>query len=253
MGVTLNMMVLFSLVLALGMLVDNGIVVVENIYRLLEEGKDLITASKEGVGEVAIPIIASTATTLAAFVPLMFWDGIMGEFMKYLPMTLIIVLASSLFVALVINPVLTSFFMKVQDLNSKKKPSIKFWIIFAIVAIIFIGVSFLGYLQGISSLVLLANLILLLLIVIILNIFILEPLSKVFQTKVLVILENAYSKFLNWILSGSKPIITFLFSIFLLIGSIVTYFASQPKVVFFPETSPQYANVLIDFSYRKRI
>lgn len=115
MGVTLNVMVLFSLVLALGMLVDNGIVVVENVYRLMDEGYSRIEAAKEGVGEVAWPIIASTATTLAAFVPLALWPGQMGEFMKFLPMTLIIVLSSSLFVALVINPVLTSVFMKIRE------------------------------------------------------------------------------------------------------------------------------------------
>jgi multidrug efflux pump subunit AcrB len=114
-GVTLNVMVLFSLILALGMLVDNGIVVVENIYRLMDEGYKPIDAAKNGVGEVAWPIIASTATTLAAFVPLAVWPGMMGEFMKYLPMTLMIVLGSSLFVALVINPMLTSVLMKVRE------------------------------------------------------------------------------------------------------------------------------------------
>src|SRR5690554_1140707 len=116
-GISLNFMVLFSLILALGMLVDNGIVVVENIYRLMSEGKSPIRAAKEGVGEVAWPIITSTLTTLSAFLPLAFWDDIIGEFMKFLPITLIIVLASSLFVALVINPVLTSLYMKVVDTN----------------------------------------------------------------------------------------------------------------------------------------
>ena len=115
MGVTMNMVVLFSLILALGMLVDNGIVVVENIYRYMQEGFDPVTAAKRGAGEVAWPIIASTATTLAAFIPLAFWPGIMGSFMKFLPITLIIVLSSSLFVALVINPVLTSVLMKVDE------------------------------------------------------------------------------------------------------------------------------------------
>ena len=110
-GVSLNIMVLFSLVLALGMLVDNGIVVVENVYRFMDEGYPAIEATKKGVGEVAWPIIASTATTLAAFVPLALWPGIIGEFMQYLPITLIIVLGSSLFVALVINPVLLAVLM----------------------------------------------------------------------------------------------------------------------------------------------
>ena len=112
-GVTLNTMVLFSLVIALGMLVDNGIVVVENVYRLMDEGMPRMKAAKLGVGEVALPIIASTATTLAAFFPLILWDGIIGKFMQWLPITLIIVLSSSLFVALVINPMLISLYMKI--------------------------------------------------------------------------------------------------------------------------------------------
>lgn len=247
MGVTLNMMVLFSLVLALGMLVDNGIVVVENIYRLLEEGKDIITASKEGVGEVAIPIIASTATTLAAFVPLIFWDGIMGEFMKYLPITLIIVLSSSLFVALVINPVLTSFFMKVQNLNQKKKQSKVFWIILLIVALIFLPISIWAFQAGKTGIVFLANAILLLEAIILLNIFIFEPLSKFFQTKILTILENIYSKFITWALSGYKPVLILLINFVLFVGTIAYFASSQPRVVFFPETSPEYVNVQIDF------
>jgi multidrug efflux pump subunit AcrB len=118
-GVTLNTMVLFSLVIALGMLVDNGIVVVENVYRLMDQGVPRIEAAKQGVGEVAWPIIASTATTLAAFFPLVLWDGIIGKFMQWLPITLIIVLSSSLFVALVINPMLISLYMKVQRKENK--------------------------------------------------------------------------------------------------------------------------------------
>jgi multidrug efflux pump subunit AcrB len=115
MGVTLNFMVLFALVLALGMLVDNGIVTVENIYRFLSQGYTPIQAAKLGAAEVAMPIITSTATTLAAFIPLALWPGIIGEFMKFLPYTLIVVLSSSLFVALVINPSLAARFMKVNE------------------------------------------------------------------------------------------------------------------------------------------
>ena len=118
-GVTLNTMVLFSLVIALGMLVDNGIVVVENVYRLMDEGVPRLEATKQGVGEVALPIIASTATTLAAFLPLILWDGIVGKFMQWLPITLIIVLSSSLFVALVINPMLISLYMKIVPKKNK--------------------------------------------------------------------------------------------------------------------------------------
>ncbi|MBA3889000.1 MAG: efflux RND transporter permease subunit [Gemmatimonadaceae bacterium] len=114
MGITLNMVVLFSLILALGMLVDNAIVVVENIYRYMEEGWDRTQAAVKATGEVALPIIAATATTVAAFAPLMFWPGIVGDFMKYLPLTLIVTLSSSLFVALVIVPTLCAMFMRIE-------------------------------------------------------------------------------------------------------------------------------------------
>ena len=109
-GLTLNTVVLFGLIMALGMLVDNAIVIVENIYRHRQLGYGGIEAAKMGVGEVAWPVITSTATTIAAFVPLLFWPDIMGEFMSYLPKTLIVALISSLFVALVINPVVSARF-----------------------------------------------------------------------------------------------------------------------------------------------
>ncbi|MGA1795234.1 MAG: efflux RND transporter permease subunit [bacterium] len=112
MGITLNMVVLFSLTLALGMLVDNAIVIVENIFRYMEQGVPKFQAAMKATSEVAYPVIGATATTVFAFFPLVFWPGIMGEFMKYLPITLIVTLSSSLFVALVITPALASFVMK---------------------------------------------------------------------------------------------------------------------------------------------
>lgn len=114
MGYTLNMIVLFSLILVLGLLADDAIVVVENIYRYLEEGKPLKTAAYEATNEVAIPVITSTLTTLAAFIPLLAWQGMMGEFMKYLPVTVIVTMTSSLLVAFFINPVLGSKLMKLS-------------------------------------------------------------------------------------------------------------------------------------------
>jgi multidrug efflux pump subunit AcrB len=114
-GFSMNMVVLFSLILALGMLVDNAIVVVENIYRFRERRFDRVRAAKYATAEVAVPIIASTATTLAAFFPMTFWPGIVGEFMKYLPLTLIITLSSSLFVALVILPTLAARMLDTED------------------------------------------------------------------------------------------------------------------------------------------
>jgi multidrug efflux pump len=121
MNITLNTMVLFATVMGLGMLVDNGIVVVENVYRLMDEGVPRMEAAKQGVGEIAWPIIASTGTTLAAFLPLGFWPGIMGKFMIYFPLTLAMVLFSSLFVALVINSMLTSVLMKTEEGEISKK------------------------------------------------------------------------------------------------------------------------------------
>lgn len=120
MGITLNTIVLFSLILALGMLVDNGIVIVENIFRHQAMGKDRIQAAIDGAGEVAAPIAASTLTTLLAFFPIIFMPGIMGDFMSYLPKTVIVVLSSSLFVALVINPTFCARFLKVNPEQQRK-------------------------------------------------------------------------------------------------------------------------------------
>ncbi len=119
-GITLNMVVLFSLTLALGMLVDNAIVIIENCYRFMEQGTNRIEAVMKATSEVAYPVIGSTLTTLAAFSPMLFWPGIMGEFMMYLPLTLIITLTSSLFVALIINPAMASIFMKIKKPKSNQ-------------------------------------------------------------------------------------------------------------------------------------
>ena len=118
MGITLNMVVLFSLTLALGMLVDNAIVIIENIYRFMEQGSSRIEAAMKASSEVAYPVIGSTLTTVAAFFPLLFWPGIMGDFMSYLPLTLIITLSSSLVVALVINPALATYLMKIPTTST---------------------------------------------------------------------------------------------------------------------------------------
>ncbi|MCG8566747.1 MAG: efflux RND transporter permease subunit, partial [Desulfobacterales bacterium] len=120
-GITLNMVVLFALTLALGMLVDNAIVIIENIFRYMQQGVPRLEAAMAAAGEVAWPVIGSTLTTLAAFFPMLFWPGIMGDFMGYLPVTLIITLTSSLFVALVINPALCAFFMQIKSSQQRAK------------------------------------------------------------------------------------------------------------------------------------
>ncbi len=122
MGLTLNMIVLFSLVLAVGMLVDNAIVIIENIYRHHSEGKGRIQAAIDATHEVFWPVVSSTATTVAAFFPMVFWPGMMGEFMAYLPLTVIITLCASLFVALVINPTLGSLWIRVKPHRERTGP-----------------------------------------------------------------------------------------------------------------------------------
>ena len=128
-GYTLNFIILFSLIIALGMLVDNAVVVIENIYRFREEGYSRWEAARLGTAEVGAPVVAATATTVSAFAPMLLWPGIIGEFMSYLPLTLIITLASSLFVALVINPVVTGFFVRVkgredEEADAQQSPAI---------------------------------------------------------------------------------------------------------------------------------
>ena len=230
-GVTLNNMVLYSLILALGMLVDNAIVVVENVYRLYNAGYSLLSATKKGVSEIAYPIIASTLTTLAAFFPLLMWEGIVGQFMSVLPKTLIVVLASSLFVALILNPAFVASFMKIDDINVRInwKKSLKNAGIFAVVAALFYF----------ARIWLLGNILMTITIFILLNLVLLRPLARWFQTKFLVWLENFYTRQLRHALTGYWPVVYFMGTVLLLIFSMVFYFSSNPKVVFFPETEPQ--------------
>jgi multidrug efflux pump subunit AcrB len=235
MGVTLNVMVLFSLVLALGMLVDNGIVVVENIYRLMDEGMNPFRAAIRGVGEVAWPIIASTATTLAAFVPLALWPGIFGEFMKYLPITLMIVLGSSLFVALVINPVLTALYMT----TDRKPPRKKKGTIVSLIGIA-IGIALASFVN-----ITLGNIFIIIGGVTLLNLYVFFPGTAYFQGKVLPRLEAFYNRFLTFALAGKRPVIFIMSTFLLLIFSFVLVGIFQPKVEFFPVNQPKYANVFI--------
>lgn len=244
-GYTVNMMILFSLIMALGMLVDNGIVVVENVYRKMEEGLSKLEAARQGVGEVALPIIASTATTLAAFLPLIMWPGIMGEFMKLLPIGLMITLASSLFVALVINPVLVSAFMRVDhgEIVIRYRR-------FNIMSASFIGFGALfiiAYFATGGGALWLGNLLVTIGLLIPLNIYVLHPAAIKFQDKFLPWLENLYSNFLAYALSGWRPYAFFFGTFGLLFFSFGLMGAFPPKVLFFPENEPKYVNVFIEF------
>ncbi len=237
-GVTVNMMVLFSLILALGMLVDNGIVVVENVYRLMEEGYSPLAATKKGVGEVAMPIISSTATTLAAFLPLALWPGLMGQFMAYLPLGVMITLTSSLFVALVVNPVLISTFMKIQDGNRTINYK-KMWRNVGILA----GIGALFLLIGWTVL---GNLFIVLGLIIALDVYVLDPLSTRFQAVFLPFLERIYSSTLTFALGGWRPYVFFFGTVLLLVVSFALMAVFPPKVIFFPINEPKYVNVFIE-------
>lgn len=240
-GYTLNMVVLFSLILALGMLVDNAIVVVENIFRYMQNGYRSREAAKYGVGEVAIPIISSTATTLAAFLPLAFWPGLMGSFMKYLPITLIVTLSSSLFVALVINPVIAAKMMKVDQrsddpaVRRRRKRNV------VIGAGVMVGISALTHIGGF---IWLRNLLWIVAAISLLNIFFLRGGSFWFQKRVMPLLEHAYDKFIRMALR--IPIAVIGGTSLLLILSFVLLGIKSPKVVFFPSADPRYVNAFVE-------
>lgn len=255
MGFTLNMMVLFSLILALGLLVDNGIVVVENVYRLMQEGKTALEAARQGVGEVAMPIISSTATTLAAFFPLIFWDSMIGEFMSFLPITLIVVLASSLFVALVFNPVFTAILMK---LESGEREAVKRTPVIVSAALLGLGALIWAMSKGAlaeqievtesyNTGMVIGGLFIAFGLIGFVNIFILKPASRWFQNVVLPMLENTYEKTLTFALRKRNPVFFLLGTVMLLVVSLMAVGAAGLKVVFFPESEPQYINVYAEF------
>ena len=244
MGITLNTMVLFALVMGLGMLVDNGIVVVENVHSLMSEGKSSKQAAKEGIGEIAWPIIASTATTLAAFFPLGLWPGTMGKFMIYFPMTLSIVLGSSLFVALVINATLTGNFMKLEEEEMSKKSLIKWSALLGIVGLILLVIGFVGNVNGFKGI---GNLMIFFAIMLWVYKYYLLRIQNYFMNVTLVKLESFYKKSLSFALSGKKPYIFLIGTFALLIFSFVLVGIAQPKVDFFPENQPNQIMAYIEF------
>jgi len=237
-GATVNMMVLFGLVLALGMLVDNGIVVVENIHRFIGKGYSLFEAARYATGEIAVPIITSTLTTLAAFFPLLFWKGIMGEFMKHLPITLIIALSASLFVALVINPVLASRFIKregetLRPLWKKTRRTL------AVMA----GLAGLFYLAGWTSL---GTFTLIMALLVALYQLFLYDLSAWFQREILPWMEGYYLKVLRFTLRGRNAIWSLLAVFALLFLAIAFYGLRHGDVQFFPVNEPRFINVFAE-------
>ena len=239
-GYTMNTMVLFGLVMGLGMLVDNGIVVVENVYRLMEkEGMSRIAAAKAGIGEIAFPIIVSTATTIAAFIPLGAWPGLMGEFMIYFPITLSVVLGSSLIVAVFFNSMLVSQFMEIKDREISTKSLWRLTIIMGGLGIVLLfgspGVRVFGNLMVLTPVLFWMY-----------KLFI-KNLAHAFQNSFLVRLENNYQKFLAFALSGYKPGLFLGGTFFLLFTSFALMGIFPPSIEFFPENQPQQILVFIEY------
>lgn len=239
-GYTMNTMVLFALVMGLGMLVDNGIVVVENVYRLMdEEGMSRIQAAKQGIGEIAYPIIISTLTTVAAFFPLGFWPGVIGSFMMIFPITLSIVLGSSLIVALFFNSVLVSRLMGVEEKSIGKKPLIRLTIVLVILGGLMLTAN--SAIRGLGSL-----LIFVAILMWIYKYFLMDAAIK-FQRNFLPVLEEKYRRALRFALKGKMAYVFFFGVIGVFILSIITTAIKSPKVEFFPENQPNQIIVYIEY------
>ena len=238
-GFTLNRMVLFGLVMGLGLLVDNGIVVVENIYRLMSrEGLSRVQAAKLGIGEVALPIIVSTATTIAAFIPLGTWPGTLGEFMIYFPITLSAILGSSLIVAIFFNSMLVSNFMDLSEREISRTNLMKMTYILGGLAIVFVLFK---DTRAIGSL-----------LVFICFLFwaykyVIKNSAVKFQNTLLVKLENRYNEFLSFALAGFRPYLFLLGTISLFFISILLMAIFPPKVEFFPDNEPQQILVYLEY------
>jgi multidrug efflux pump len=238
-GFTLNRMVLFGLVMGLGLLVDNGIVVVENIYRLMsKEGMSRVKAAKLGIGEVALPIIVSTATTIAAFIPLGTWPGTLGEFMIYFPITLSAILGSSLIVAIFFNSMLVSSFMDLSEQEISRTNLIKMTYILgglAIVFVLFQDTRAIGSLLAFICFLFWSYK------------YVIKNSAVKFQNTLLVKLENRYNEFLSFALAGFRPYLFLLGTISLFFVSILLMAIFPPKVEFFPDNEPQQILVYLEY------
>ena len=243
-GYTLNTMILFGLIMGLGMLVDNGIVVVENVYRLMdEEGLSRVEAAKKGIGEIAYPIIISTVTTVAAFVPLGLWPGLFGQFMIYFPITLSVVLGSSLIVAIFFNSVLVSQFMTTEDKDMPIKRIITISLIVGGIGLLIL--VFGGEYRGLGSVMMFTA------IMLWVYRLILRKAANYFQRNTLVSLENFYEKLLKGALRGWKPIAITIGTFMLLFAAFGGFGASvesqRTKIEFFPDNKPNQVVVYIEY------
>jgi multidrug efflux pump len=242
-GFSLNMIVLFAFLLALGIVVDDAIVVVENTHRIFDNGKVPIKiAAKQAAGEVFLPVLSGTLTTLAPFVPLAFWQGIIGKFMFFLPVTLIVTLLASLIVAYIINPVFAVQFMKPHkdsndpEIKRKSKRGTK------MVSIIFGATALLFYISGNFGG---GNFVVTLLLLFLLNKYFLNEFISKFQTNIWPRIQTKYANILVWCLKGKRPIGLLLGTFALLIVSFIFLIIRKPSVVFFPSGEPHFVYTYI--------
>lgn len=243
-GMTLNTMVLFGLVMGLGMLVDDGIVVVDNVFANMKKGMPRVQASKIGIGEIAWPVISSTATTLMAFLPFALWPGTMGKFMIYFPLTLSVTLGASLFVAMIVNAAMTGGSMDIEDRNVTRKSAKTYSIIFGIVAVVFVIIGNVNDSKGARAIGHLAIIALGLMWLYKLKLY---QWTQDFQHSFFPRMEEKYKRFLAKILTGRNAwialgsIIGMLFLSFILLG------VFPRKVLFFPDNIPNQAIVYIEY------
>ncbi|MCD4678795.1 MAG: efflux RND transporter permease subunit [Bacteroidales bacterium] len=249
-GYTLNMVVLMAFIIVLGVVVDNSIVVVENIYRHFMTTKDLSIegASKIGVGEVAGPVFSGTITTMAPFIPLAFWPGLMGKFMVYIPVTIIITLLVSMLVAYFINPVFAVSFMKYrgekgQGIKSRNKEVL-------LVTVISLGLASIMYL---SKVVFVANLIIFVLLLYLLVKFAIIPLIKRFQGVVIPKMINGYKRIITFLLKSYYAYVVMGLTVLLLFFTFFLTGIFPPKIILFPEGDPDEIWVFIKMPAGTRI
>jgi multidrug efflux pump subunit AcrB len=239
-GFTMNMIVMFAFIFALGIVVDDAIVVIENTHRLHRLNPDINIAAKKAAGEVFQPILSGTLTTLAPFFPLAFWPGIVGQFMHYLPVTLIITLFASLFVAYVFNPVFAVSFMKHEyDDESRKESS---WKNFRLSILIMVASAILFYLTKVYAL---ANLLLIVVLLLVFYRFVLKKAIKIFQDKVWPYFISVYERQLGVILIGKRPVLILAGMIVLFFFTIIATGIVKPTVLFFPNNDPNNIYVYI--------
>ena len=232
-GYTMNMIVMFAFIFALGIVVDDAIVVIENTHRLHKFNPDIKVAAKKAAGEVFLPILSGTLTTLAPFFPLVFWPGIVGQFMHYLPVTLIITLFASLFVAYVFNPVFAVSFMKHEYDQEFQKGS--GWRKIRTIIFVMLGFAIVFYLTKVYGL---ANFLVFGVLMILFFHFVIKRMITTFQEKTWPFLMRVYERQLRYVLKGARPIWILIGMVVLFIATMVATGIVKPTVLFFPNSDP---------------